>query len=147
MALFILRLILDNVGFVYLLYYPRENLVKIGRSGDRPLGRFIDINEALPGLVIPIGFFPVFNYKNLENNNLRMTAKYKKKPKNAGPASGSNEFRKLPLRIFVFIYFKFLINALILLVVDVGLILSLVLLVYNNNFSTNLQILLKNLAQ
>lgn len=144
MILLTLRIILDNIGFVYILYYPRERLVKIGRSSDRPLGRFLDIYDDLPGIIIPIGFFPVFNYKALENNNLRATIKYKKKPKRAGPAAGASEFRRLPLRIFMFIYFKFIINTLVFLIIDTGIIIFLGLLLYNNNFQINLHNLLKH---
>lgn len=138
MLLFLKR-IFNNIGYIYLLYYPKERLVKVGRSIE-PITRFITIYNDLPNFIIPLGIFPVFDYKTLENTIKNDTRHLAKIPRGAGPGAGASEFRKLNILQICFLWAFLLIQSLFYLffeIVCLGLLYCLIN--QNSQFIINLK--------
>lgn len=98
-----------GLGYLYLLFYPHERLVKIGVS-NTPRIRYIQIQKDMPRRIYFIAAFPVFDPYPFERYIGNKFGRYKKEPKGAGPRAGRTEFYKFGLisfaKCFVLILLK-----------------------------------------
>jgi hypothetical protein len=105
----------SQLGYLYIFHYKEKGveLFKIGVS-NKPRRRLQQVNSALPGEVSLIASFPVFSPYTFESQLHRKFAKVRQTPENAGAGAGANEFFRLSLGQYAYLWAYCLLKTAIL---------------------------------